>query len=93
MCLQIQIMDVCVCFLSLQACRARGIPVIFDEVFTGLFRLGSLSAAQLLGVSPDIGCYGKMLTGGLVPMAVTLASEAVFDAFKGPSKVGLYLRV
>ncbi|MEW5314668.1 MAG: hypothetical protein WDW38_006143 [Sanguina aurantia] len=70
-----------------QACRARGIPVIFDEVFTGLFRLGSLSAAQLLGVSPDIGCYGKMLTGGLVPMAVTLASEAVFDAFQGPSKL------
>ena len=45
------------------ACRKRGIPIMFDEVFTGLWRLGAVSAAALLGVHPDIGCYAKLLTG------------------------------
>lgn len=63
--------------------RERGIPVIFDEVFTGCWRLGAPSAASLLGVSPDIACFAKLLTGGVVPLSVTLASEAIFDAFKG----------
>ena len=36
---------------------------MFDEVFTGLWRLGAVSAASLLGVQPDIGCYAKLLTG------------------------------
>ena len=43
--------------------RERGVPVIFDEVFTGLWRLGAASAAKLLGVQPDIACYAKLLTG------------------------------
>ena len=48
-----------------EAARARHIPVIFDEVFTGLWRLGSPSAASLLGLQPDIACYAKLLTGQL----------------------------
>ena len=44
-------------------CRARGVPVIFDEVFTGIWRLGALSAAHRLGIRPDIACYAKLLTG------------------------------
>jgi len=44
-------------------CRARGVPVIFDEVFTGIWRLGALSAAHRLGIQPDIACYAKLLTG------------------------------
>jgi dethiobiotin synthetase/adenosylmethionine--8-amino-7-oxononanoate aminotransferase len=44
-------------------CRRRGVPVVFDEVFTGIWRLGALSAAQRLGVQPDIACYAKLLTG------------------------------
>lgn len=68
-------------------CRSKHIPVIFDEVFTGLYRIGAESAARLLQLQPDIACYGKLLTGGSVPMAVTLASEDVFKAFEGPSKV------
>lgn len=46
-----------------RVCRQRKVPVIFDEVFTGIWRLGALSAAQLLGVKPDIACYAKLLTG------------------------------
>ena len=45
------------------------------------------SAAELLGCVPDIACYAKLLTGGVVPLAVTLASESIFEAFSGDSKV------
>ncbi|KDN42513.1 PLP-dependent transferase [Tilletiaria anomala UBC 951] len=58
-----------------------GLPVIFDEVFTGLYRLGLSTPAALLGVHPDISCLAKILTGGLLPMSVTLASEAIFAMF------------
>ncbi|EGF76870.1 hypothetical protein BATDEDRAFT_20952 [Batrachochytrium dendrobatidis JAM81] len=62
-------------------------PVIYDEVFVGMHRLGFASAGvSLLHVEPDIACYAKCLTG-IVPMAVTLARETVFDAFKGESKI------
>eukprot|EP00210_Caulerpa_lentillifera_P006579 g6284.t1 len=67
-------------------CEERDIPVIFDEVFTGLWRLGYISGAKMLNIKPDIACYGKLITGGLLPLGVTLASEDVFDAFEGESK-------
>ncbi|KAL3672793.1 hypothetical protein V7S43_002083 [Phytophthora oleae] len=67
-------------------CRARKIPVIYDEVFSGWWRLGVESARDLLGVDPDIACYAKLLTGGVVPMAATLASEEVFNTFYADSK-------
>ena len=46
-----------------QICKQRNIPVIVDEVFSGLWRLGHLSAAHMLGIKPDIACYAKLLTG------------------------------
>ncbi len=45
------------------------------------------SAAELLGCKPDIACYSKLLTGGVVPLGATLASESVFETFMGNSKV------
>lgn len=67
--------------------QSRGIPVIADEVFAGLWRLGAPSAAcRLLGVRPDIAAYGKLLTGGTVPLAVTIATAEVFAAFEGKTK-------
>eukprot|EP00897_Mesotaenium_endlicherianum_P005913 jgi/Mesen1/534/ME000104S10626 len=74
-----------------EECRERGIPVVFDEVFTGFWRLGVESAADLLGCKPDIACFAKLLTGGAVPLAVTLASSEVFDAFRGASKLDALL--
>ena len=53
-------------------CRQRRVPVVFDEVFTGIWRLGRLSAAQRLGVHPDIACYAKLLTGGSAPPGLRL---------------------
>ncbi|KAF8183955.1 pyridoxal phosphate-dependent transferase [Pholiota molesta] len=63
-----------------------GLPVIFDEVFVGLNRIGMESTGPLLGVYPDISVNAKVLTGGLIPLAVTLASQSIFEAFLGDSK-------
>lgn len=68
-------------------CQSRKIPVIFDEVFTGFWRLGVESAAELLCCQPDIACFAKLMTGGIVPLAATLATDAVFDAFVEDSKL------
>ncbi|QDZ24434.1 ATP-dependent dethiobiotin synthetase BioD [Chloropicon primus] len=72
-------------------CRGRGIPVIFDEIFVGLYRFGYESVKDLLGIDPDIACYGKLLTGGAVPLGVTLAGEDVFDCFLDDSKTNALL--
>lgn len=73
--------------LVIEACRERRIPVVLDEVFTGLWRLGRISAAEMMGVRPDVACYAKLLTGGMIPLAATVATEEVFAAFDGPTKV------
>ncbi|EAW08757.1 adenosylmethionine-8-amino-7-oxononanoate aminotransferase [Aspergillus clavatus NRRL 1] len=63
-----------------------GLPVIFDEVFTGLYRLGRKSSASFLDVHPDIAVNAKLLTGGVVPLCTTLASQEIFEAFSSPEK-------
>ncbi|KAL5549073.1 hypothetical protein UlMin_004304 [Ulmus minor] len=68
-------------------CRCKKIPIIFDEVFTGFWRLGTETAAELLSCVPDIACFAKLMTGGIVPLAATLATEAVFESFIGDSKL------
>ncbi|RDX82061.1 Bifunctional dethiobiotin synthetase/7,8-diamino-pelargonic acid aminotransferase, mitochondrial, partial [Mucuna pruriens] len=68
-------------------CRSRKIPVVFDEVFTGFWRLGVETAVELIHCVPDIACFGKLMTGGIIPLAVTLATNAVFDSFIDDSKL------
>ena len=70
----------------IKVCKERGLPVVLDEVFAGIWRLGAEGAWELLGQTPDIACYAKLFTGGLVPMAATVTTEEVFDAFRGPTK-------
>lgn len=69
--------------LLVESCQKRLIPVVLDEVFTGFWRLGHMSAATLLGVKPDIATYGKLLTGGMLPLAAVLATEDIFSEFLG----------
>jgi len=58
--------------------------MICDEVATGFGRTGTTFAVEQAGISPDILCIAKGLTAGYVPVAATLASEDIFDAFRGP---------
>lgn len=61
-------------------CARHGVVFIADEVMTGWGRTGSLLACEQAGIVPDILCLSKGLTGGAVPLAVTMASEAIYDA-------------
>ena len=51
-----------------------------------MYRLGPSTASSILGVYPDIAVYGKMLSGGYMPLAATLATSETFDAFLGKKK-------
>ncbi|HEY1312021.1 MAG TPA: adenosylmethionine--8-amino-7-oxononanoate transaminase, partial [Pseudolabrys sp.] len=59
----------------------HGLLLIFDEVFTGFGRTGTMFACEAAGVTPDIIALSKALTGGTLPLAATVAAKKVFDAF------------
>jgi adenosylmethionine-8-amino-7-oxononanoate aminotransferase len=58
-----------------------GLTLIFDEIFTGFGRTGTLFAFEQAGVVPDVITLSKALTGGTSPLAATIASDALFAAF------------
>lgn len=64
-------------------CRRNDTLLILDEVATGLGRLGSMAEYVTQQSHPDIVSYGKMLTGGYLPLAATLCTGRVADAFEG----------
>jgi len=66
-----------------ELCDRHDVFLVFDEVFTGYGRSGPMWAAHHAGVSPDLLCTAKGFTGGLLPMAATLATPRVFDGFLG----------
>ncbi len=62
-------------------CDAHGVLLIADEVLTGFGRTGRMFACEHAGVAPDLMCLSKGLTAGYLPMGVTLATEAIYEAF------------
>lgn len=62
------------------ACDRHGVLLIADEVMTGWGRTGRMWACDHAEISPDILCTSKGLTGGAIPLAATLATEAIFAA-------------
>ncbi len=64
--------------------REAGALLVADEVATGFGRTGTMFAIDQTTMRPDILCVAKGLTGGYLPLAATLTTEAVFEAFRGP---------
>jgi beta-alanine--pyruvate transaminase len=62
-------------------CDKHGILLIFDEVITGFGRLGEPFGAQRFGVTPDIICFAKIVTNGVIPMGGVIVKPAIYDAF------------
>ena len=61
-------------------CERHDVLFIADEVMTGWGRTGTLLACEQAGIVPDILCLSKGLTGGAIPLAVTMATPAIYDA-------------
>ena len=66
-----------------EACRTHGALLILDEVATGFGRTGAMFACAREGVTPDLLCVAKGLTGGYLPVAATLATDRIYDVFLG----------
>ena len=66
-----------------ELCKKYDILFVLDEIATGFGRLGSMVQYQDQKSIPDIVAYGKMLTGGYLTMAATLANKKIYDSFSG----------
>lgn len=64
-------------------CDAHDVFLVADEVFTGYGRTGLLWACQHAGIAPDLLCTAKGFSGGMLPMAATLATRRIFEGFVG----------
>ena len=71
-------------------CARYGTLFIADEVMTGWGRTGTLLACEQAEINPDILCLSKGLTGGAIPLAVTMAGEPVFEAHRSEDRARMF---
>ena len=71
-------------------CDNHRVHLILDEVMTGFGRTGSMFACQREHVIPDFLCLAKGLTGGYLPLAATMVTASIYDAFRGGADKAFY---
>ncbi len=74
-----------------ELCDAHGVFMIADEIAVGFGRTGTLFACEQAGVQPDLLCLSKGLTGGFLPLAAVLATQAIYDGFLDDSRERAFL--
>ncbi|HEY0861157.1 MAG TPA: adenosylmethionine--8-amino-7-oxononanoate transaminase [Pseudoxanthomonas sp.] len=74
-----------------ELCDASGAFLIADEIAVGFGRTGTLFASEQSGVMPDLLCLSKGLTGGFLPLAAVLATQAIYDGFLDDSRERAFL--
>ncbi|MHC5541792.1 aminotransferase family protein, partial [Singulisphaera rosea] len=67
-----------------EICDRHNILLIFDEIITGAGRTGQMFAAETFGVTPDILCTAKGLSGGYAPISAMICRQPIADVFWGP---------
>jgi adenosylmethionine---8-amino-7-oxononanoate aminotransferase len=70
----------------MQLCDENDVLLILDEIAVGFGRTGSMFAAELAGIAPDLMCIGKGLTGGALPMSAVVVSDQIYGAFRGDNQ-------
>ena len=74
-----------------ELCDAHGVFLIADEIAVGFGRTGTLFACEQAGIAPDLLCTSKGLTGGVLPLAAVLATQALYDGFLDDSRERAFL--
>lgn len=71
----------------IQICKENNVLCIADEVMTGFYRTGKMFASDYLNNKPDITCLSKGLTGGTLPLSLTICTQKIYDAFLSDDKM------
>ena len=74
-----------------ELCDAHGVFLVADEIAVGFGRTGTLFACEQAGIAPDLLCTSKGLTGGFLPLAAVLATQAIYDGFLDDSRERAFL--
>jgi adenosylmethionine-8-amino-7-oxononanoate aminotransferase len=77
--------------LARDLCDAHGVFLIADEIAVGFGRTGTMFACEQAGIAPDLLCLSKGLTGGALPLAAVLTTQAIYDGFLDDSRDRAFL--